>query len=437
MRLALLATLLATTTLPALADAVTYRGTLDGRDILVELVEAEDGPVGGRFAYIEEGADIPLDPAASPKDMIFLAEQSPCDGTNCTPNDDNDVDIPPRAATWGLYIEDGGATLRGTRTREGEKSKAINIELSEIGRRPFGPSEEATPYALHDRSIVLSYDFDQPFTADNAPYETALMSFPKVESRTETFAGSTVTYMVDPRTVFEFPRVTELADGSDPSVINARLEEFHNRTSLSALECLSFSYAGWGQSNFFSGQGGTLAGYEDETIEVSWLSPQLISWRESGSLYCSGAHPYNHIDIYNYDVTTGEKLDERAIIAAWVPREWNADPADTVDSAVAEADPDAYIWGPSIELLAFLRERMPLIDLFGDDPELLEACASDMALAERLTFRVSGPEELTFAISGAPHVASVCNGDLVAVPLADLGPFLADTAPRYFPSLVR
>lgn len=433
MRLALAALLLLSVT-PAFADAVTYKGTLGDRDIVVEIIEPSDGPVGGRFAYIDQGVDIPLDPAASPLGMHYFAEEGPCGETGCEPNADGVVDMMPQAAIWALTITDDGHTLYGTRTSDSKKATVEDVEIYEVGRRAL-TGDEPTPYGLHDRSNMLGYDMSQPLTPDNAAYETVLMSLPKVEGRRETYSrDSTITYLVDPRTKFEYPRVTSLQDGSDPTLINAKLEELQNRLSLSGLDCLSFVYAAWGQTNSSHFQGGHLADLDYENIQVSTLTPTLISWTQSGSLYCAGAHPYNHYDVYNYDVRTGEPLAEAAIFSAWVPRGYGS--MDVIDPAVVAANPDEYYyWGPSAELIEYVQANTDTGELFGDDPELLEACISDEAIADRLTFGFLPDDTVVFVVSGFPHAIGVCNGPLFSVPLADLRQFLAPTAKDYFPSL--
>ena len=432
MRLALafLASVIVT---PAFADAVTYGGTLDGRPILVELVEAADGPVGGRYTFPDTGGDIPLDPAASPEGMIYLAEEAPCGETDCVPDDNNVVDMPPRAATWGLTIGEGGKTLVGTRVLEGKKSKTVNVELFEIGRRELG-TDEPTPFGLHDRSAMLGFDWSLPFTAETAPYETALMAIEYEVGPVETTeGGSEYFYATDPRTKFPYPRVGMLSDGGDTSAINARLAEFQERLSLSAFDCLGFRYAAWGQSNNMYGFGGHLAEIDQENITVSALTINLISWVQAGSSYCMAAHPYNHYDVYNYDVRSGERIEEADIFAAWVARDYGS--MDPVDAELAAAEPDSYSWGPDQELIDYVRVHTDTAELYGDAPDLLEACTSDEAIADYLTFRVLPGDQIIFVLSGFPHVSSVCNGDLFAVPALEISGFLHAASENYFPSL--
>lgn len=434
MRLAFAALLLLSAT-PAFADAVTYKGTLGDREIVVEILEPSDGPVGGRFTYIDQGGDIPLDPAASPEGMYYFAEEGPCGETECVPNSEGVADMMPQVAIWGLDIVDGGATLMGTRTSQSKKATVQQVELHEVGRRAL-TTEEATPFGLHDRSAILSYDQTQPLTPENAAYESVLMSLPKVEGRRETYAhDTTITYMIDPRTKFEFPRITSLDDGSDPAIMNARLEEMQNRMSLSALDCLAFVYAAWGQSNDFSWAGGHLADIDYENIQVGNLTPNLISWIEGGSTFCTGAHPDNHYDVYNYNVRTGEPLLEQDIFSAWVPREYGSMDVVAAD-VVAAAGPDDYFsWGPSQDLINYVQANTDKAELYGDDAELLDACASDKALADNLTVRYLPDDQIMFVLSGFPHVIGVCNGDLFAVPALEISGFLKASAEDYFPSL--
>jgi hypothetical protein len=434
MRLAFAALLLLSVT-PAFADAVTYKGTLGEREIVVEIIEPADGPVGGRFAYIDQGGDIPLDPAASPDGMYYFAEEGPCGETACVPNSEGVADMPPRAATWALTILEDGRGLLGTRTSESKKAIVETVELEEVGRRAL-TTEEPTPFGLHDRSAILSYETDEPLTMDNAAYESVLFGLPKVEGRRQTFNhDTTISYMIDPRTKFEFPRITSLDDGSDPAVMNAKLEEMQNRMSLSALDCLAFVYAAWGQTNDFSYAGGHLADIDQENIEVGNLTPNLISWTQSGSTYCVGAHPYNHYDVYNYNVRTGEPLLDQDVFSAWVPREYGS--MDVVaDEVVAAAGPDDYFsWGPSQDLIDYVQANTDKVALYGGDQEMLDACATDEALADNLTVRYLPGDKIMFVLSGFPHVIGVCNGDLFAVDALDIGQFLHAGSENLFPSL--
>ena len=379
--------------------------------------------MGGRYAFPDEGKDIPLDPAASPEGMYYFAEEAPCGEGDCIANEDAVVDMPPYAATWGLTIGPDGS-LRGTRWRQGEKTKTINVELTEVARRPL-PADAATPQDLHMQMSILAYDPTGTLDETTAPYETRLLAgVDKTVLRTETLGGGDIQYVADPRTKFAFPRLLSLPDGGSSDAINTALANQHDRMNLAALDCLSLQYGAWGQSDLMGGAGGTLGDYDSETVEVSFLSASLISWTQSGSLYCAGAHPYNHVDVFNYDVRTGEPLDLRLIFSGWVPRDYMTE--EVVDTETALAKPEDYFWGPSAELADYVADKLQSADY---EPECIDP---DLMLTS-LSVRFTADGQATFVASGYPHVMSMCNGDLFSVPLAELKPFLAPTAEDYFP----
>jgi hypothetical protein len=413
---------------PALADAVTYRGTLGGQAIVVELTQPSDGAVAGRYAYRSQGADIPLQPRSSAGDVWVLAEEAPCGEDDCVAGDNGVVPDPPIGAIWTLTVSGGGQALTGTWAAEG-KSKALPIDLQKVGSRSLGDLQP-TPYDLHDRAAALAYDPSSPLTVEDAPYDALRLEADLVAGREQEMDGSIFTFVVDPRTEFAFPRIIALADGSDPAAANQALELRHRRMSLGALDCKSFVYGGFGRNTSFSGAGGTLGGYEDELVTLTYLSPKVISWTEAGSLFCTGAHPYNHIDNTNLDVVTGQQLDLSRVFSGWVPRAYGADPDDIADPDIARANPDGYHWGPDPALTDWvLAHRRP-------DP-FAEECGADDLVGQFLAIRFKAGDHAVFTLEGLPHAISACEEDLVTVPLADIPELLAPEAYELFPSLAK
>lgn len=179
--------------------------------------------------------------------------------------------------------------------------------------------------------------------------------------------------------------------------------------------------------------GGTLGDYDSEAVNLSYASPRLISWVQSGSLWCTGAHPYNHVDSYTFDIETGKPLDFSKVFSAWVPREWGAALDDVADDKAAAANPDGFYWGPSADLIAYVRDNVPS-DIF--DAELEAECMSPEAIAEHLDVRFADGNAAVFTLSGFPHVTSVCNGDLFSAPLDEVKQFLGKGAAEYFPGVL-
>jgi hypothetical protein len=427
--LVLLASLVAT---PAFADARTYIGKLGDRDIQVELTEPEDGAVVGRFTYSDDGADVPLLPVSVKGDIWTLHEEAPCAEGTCVADDNGVVADPPIAATWTLTAGGDRQVLTGSRVAEGGKSKTLAIELDFVAAHAI--EGEVSAFALHDRSAALSYDTTIKLDWDTAAYEMELVAVAHPHGEFIESNGVHYSYATDPRTGLSFPRLVLMT----PEVHSLweALETHFYRASLAALGCKAFRYGSYGVSEYFLGMGGHTAGYEDEQITLDYISPILASWRQEGSLYCQGAHPYNHLDNYTLDGRTGEPLDWRKVFSALVPRPWFSPPEDIVDIETALADPDSYTWGPNLDFIAFIQQRRDTT-LFAGEPELDEICASDQAIAEQLRFRVVGENEIMFTLSGFPHVSSVCNTDIFSATLDELAPFLAVTAKDYFPALAK
>ncbi|QQR38180.1 hypothetical protein [Devosia rhizoryzae] len=420
MRLALaLLPLLAT---PALADAVTYRGTVGSRDVVIELTEPSDGPVVGRFAFMDEGKSVPLRSEANTDTSFLLSEEGLCTPDICTFADDGTVTGVPTVAEWQLTLD--GSTLTGTRSGTG-KSKEQAIAAEEIGRRSL--SGEATTIALRENIYDSLFADVGPLDPAKVPYELAVADGPLVEDRRFVLGDAVVSMKIDPRTEFAFPHVLSFVTRADAAPIEAILGNEHAGLSISALDCLSSGYVGFG-ANEWSLDQASLGGYNEENVVLTYASPRLVSWYQAGSLFCGGAHPYNHIDSYTFDAQTGGLLDFSRIFLGWVPVDFEDN---VVDLETARANPDEIIWQPDDALIAFVREHLPP-ELATDDPELDEACYSEDAIRGQLDFRFEEGPNVVFTGSGFPHVIGVCNGDLFSMPLAELGDLLTPEAMTYF-----
>jgi hypothetical protein len=418
---------------PTLGDEVrTFVGTLNDREILVELTDGASGPIVGRYTYKDTGGDVPLLAVSHDGNAMTLHEEAPCEDA-CKTDDDGKAVDPPLAAVWELTYDAKAHAASGTRTTLDGKPKASALELSVVGARELEGSEILTPFDLHDRSAAMGFDDGVALDWSAAPYEMSLLDVEFDEGPDVALGDAMVRDVVDPRTSFAFPRVTSFADGSSVEVANAILAERHGRMNLSAFDCLAFRYASYGKGEYMEGTGGTLGDYDTEEVTLSYASPRLMSWVQSGSLWCSGAHPYNHIESYTVDLETGKPLDLAKVFSAWVPREWGAGIDEIADAEAAADNPDAYHWGPSAELVAYVRGNVPA-DVF--DENLAEECLTDEAIVDQLNIRFAEGDAVTFTLSGFPHVISVCNGDLFSAGLDEVKAFLAERASAYFPGVL-
>ena len=431
MRLAAIAVALLVTT-PAMAlDAITYKGTLGGLDILAELASPQSGALVGRYSYLSKGGDIPLDLMKGAEGAIRLAEEAPCTETTCIQDDDGNVADKPLGAIWTLKPSADGQTLTGTWTPQG-KGKPLPILLERIADRALPEGTEITPYGIYDSAFQLTYLGDAVFAPHTAPYEFAKMEVVMDAGPEQSLEGSTFRYVTDPRTKFEFPRVLELADGSLTNPVNEALEARHTLINFYAFDCMAQIYAGFGANQYAAGMAaGTLGDYDNESVELTYLSPTVMNWVESGSTFCTGAHPNNHSDTHILDVRTGEPFALAKVFKDWVATSNIADYDAAVDQSVAMDDPGHYLWTAGQALVDFAIERRAITD----DADFERECGIDELIASNLALRFAPGDAVIFTLEGLPHVNFACSEDLLTVKLSDIPQLLAPTASDYFPSL--
>lgn len=411
---------------PALAmEAITYKGTLGGTAIVLELTDPAAHPVVGRYSYMKVGGDIPLQ-AEQARQGIALTEEAPCAPGLCA-DDAGTVGNPPVGARWALRETADG--LAGTWT-SATNGKALPIVLVRLGSRTLPEGTEITPAGLRDSAMALTYGTAlRPL--DGSPYDSAKMAITYEAGPIEAIEGSQFRYVSDKRTRFAFPRVVDLADGSSPEPINAALTAAHSRINLYAFDCLAMAYAGFGASDQQLGGGqGTLGDYDGETVELHYLSPTLIDWTESGSTYCGGAYPNNHSSNFIFDVRTGTPLALSRVFSDWLASSNLNDYGAAVDQADAMESPQDYAWEAGQPLIDYVRANRST-----SDTEREAECGIDALIATNLGVRFEPGDTVVFMLEDLPHAIFACSDDLLSVPLADIPQLLAPGARDYFPAL--
>jgi hypothetical protein len=413
------------------AEAITYKGTLAGMPVVVELTDPADGPVVGRYSYLEHGVDIPLQAADTASGQVVLTEEAPCAEGLCPLDDDYELTSWPVAATWTLSIAADGA-VTGTWQAEG-KSKQLAVALHKVGQRTIPDGKEHTPAGLHDSAFEVFYQPNVAFSLETFPYDFIKMDVPLEQGPVETLDGSHFRYVTDPRTKFAFPRLFDLSDGGDVTAANTALARAHAGVNISAFDCLSQAYAGFGGRDDMLDMGiGTLAGYEDETVTVTYLSPTVTSWTESGSTFCAGAYPNNHEDISIIDTKTGQNFPLVRVFKDWVAVSNLADPRAPVDQAAALASPQDYRWKAGQKLIDYV-----IANNTTEDPSFEDDCGIDELIATNLGVRFLPGDKVVFDLQNLPHVIFACGEDLLTVKLADIPELLAPTAVDVFPGLAK
>ena len=244
MHRALLAAALALLASPALADAITYSGTLGEAPIVLELMSdptVDRLPPSGRYFYASKGADIPLTGMVRGKTKLQLAEDAICTETTCAVDDNGKLTKMQLNGMWVVEPSTDGTALIGTWTSM-DKTKSLPISLTKVGSRTL-PDDVSKISALPLLDIVMDFATGEtPITKEASPYDYLRMDVPQDKSKPETLEGSTFQYLSDPRTKFSFPTIVSLADGSDPAKANAYLQSQHWSLNADAFDCEARQY---------------------------------------------------------------------------------------------------------------------------------------------------------------------------------------------------
>ncbi len=428
---AALALCLAATPAVAYAEASIYEGTIGDKQIVVEFSD-EPSPgnteIFGRYFYVDQGVDIPLHAVKAQRSRLGLVEEVPCseEKKNCPNAQDETPGNPPLGAKWQLEVSEDRETLDGEFSLNGRN---LPVHLTIYGFRDFDAANGLQGFTNFANGLWYE---GTVLTPETSPYDDLKVTSLKLtEGEPIEMTGGSFRYVTDPRTKFQFPRIVNLSVG-DATVANQYLEQRHWKMNLDALWCVAQQYQGFGW-NGFNFDAGTLGWWDEETIDVAYLTPTIMSWTEGGSLSCGGAHPYNHYEFFNLDVSTGALLDLSHIFKGWIAKSYDNE---IVDLEVARATPGDYQWGPDEDLLAFVDAHRPTnAELGFTGGEAEDGCPIDELIASNLAIGFRGDDLVRFSMDGLPNVAVACGSDLYEAPITELRALLTPEAADYFPVL--
>lgn len=375
------------------APRTVYTGTLQGAgDIVLELdtEAAADGTLTGRYFYAKHGVDIPLQGTAKelfePKPR---QEGKPAD----------------QAASWQGTRDSKGYRGLWTDARSG---KQLRFDLKQVAQYDTEQLEKDRMQARASQVNLGDIDVQAGINATRAPYETLKLSGHAQPVGKEIGDGA-VAYRMwrDPRTKFSYPRLSRHPDAQVLQRTNTLLEQRHWQKSLGALGCMASAYTSDNPG------AGTLGGFDEEEVHVTWLSRALMTVTESGSLDCGGAHPYNHFEPYTYDLLRGEYLDWNRVFDAYVPgkRSFGGEKSPALLALVQQA----VKAGTTVEQ--------------SEDRPNLEDCAD--LWPDYLALGVQAPGALSLSVSGVGHSAGACLGTHASVPFTALAPYLKPGGKEY------
>ncbi|MGS1007022.1 hypothetical protein [Achromobacter anxifer] len=391
-----LSTLSLTATQACAAPRTVYTGTLQGAgDIVLELdTEASaNGTLAGRYFYARHGVDIPLRGTAKE-----LFEPKP-----------RQEGASAQAATWQGTRDANG--YRGLWT-DAVTGKQRRFDLKQVAQYDTEQLEKDRKQARANQVNLGDIDVQAGIDATRAPYETLKLAG-HAQPVGKEIGDGTVAYRMwqDPRTKFVYPRLSRHPDAQVLQRTNHLLEQRHWQKSLGALDCMASAYT----SN--NPGAGTLGGFDDEDVNVTWLSRALMTVTESGSLDCGGAHPYNHFEPYTYDLLRGEYLD------------WNR-----VFDAYAPGSKRSFGGEKSPALLGLVQQAVKagMDAQQSEERPNLEDCAD--LWPDYLALGVKAPGALSLSVSGVGHSAGACLGTHASVPFKALAPYLKPGGQAYLVS---
>jgi hypothetical protein len=388
------------------AERSVYQGTLEGAGVVVMELQSAENPKNyvGRYFYLRHGIDIPLSgPADALIEPTAMSEMN--DDERSRHNDGAAFYMP--AAVWQGRID--GKRFHGA-WKDERSGRTRSFDLKRIAS--YDP-DAVKPGAVEAVSEIIAGGIGSSVGGDvlidikQTPYEFLKLEKQSVPSGKIFGAGATGYQMWrDPRTKLEYPRLSRHPDAKVLSQVNRLLEQRHWQMNLAALECAATRYTDTGPA------AGTLAYYDEEMITVQFLSASLMSISESGSTYCSGAHPNNHYELATFDLIRGEYLDWNRIMHGYVPGEYGY---------AQESE----------KLVTFMEKaRSKQKYLTMTTPKEIENSCVDV-FPEYLALSFTAPNILSFNVSGIGHAMGVCLGPQIEVPFKDLKPLLKPEAKAY------
>ncbi|KWK31847.1 hypothetical protein WT77_03470 [Burkholderia stagnalis] len=392
------------------APRIVYQGTLQGAgEVVMELDSrpAADGAISGRYFYAQYGIDIPLQ--GKPAQLVEpLARADLPDDARAASRYGDHAGFDHAAATWRGTQDKGGYRGRWTDARSGKTRAFALRRVAEYDPDAVAPGAVEAVTDLIAGGVGSGIARGAEIDMKHAPYAALKLAGHAQPAGPEIGDGA-VGYRMwrDPRTQFMYPRLSRHPDPAVMTRVNRLLAQRHGQMNLAALECASTRYTDDGPA------AGTLGGYDDEHVTVTWLSPAVLGIVESGSTFCGGAHPDNHYDPVTFDLLHGTYLDWNRVIDASSPD----------GDGVPETSPAL------VRFITRLRDEakpgMPPTNGEGDSM----SCAD--VLPGYLAFEFDAPGKLSFSVSGIGHAMGACLGPQLDAPFAALTPILKPGGSRY------
>jgi hypothetical protein len=356
-----------------------YEGKLGSAKIRALLLEENTGA----YSYGQNAFDLGLHYDSAGPDVSFIESKVPqLQLDDIKGERSSDV-----SGTWQLRFDGQQATGVWTAPKGAKKKvKSAQITLKRIkSLREIG--EE---YAAFDEYHALwgqGLRFENPASG-------------------ETMNGVTIGMAADAVFKSKFPRYVSHPDAAKRDAINAMLIEEHRAAAINQRSCIQ------GARRFQVEEDSEELDFQVE-FKVTYASPTVISFVESGSAFCGGAHGNNYSVSHTFDLIKMDRLGAKRfdgdLEAGQFGRVFDFETAEKANA-----------------FTAFLNTRWNAAAAKpGPDDE--PSCATEeppMGATVALHFTKDG---LAITKTGYPHVMSVCiwqSYNPTVIPWADLKPYV-------------
>lgn len=255
-----------------------FEGTIGKAKVIVELnagaekSEYKGGYLeGARYSYLPKPFDINL--ILDEEGNVLRFTETLLQHGRFADEDDKKI-----TGKWSLSVN-GDAAIGTWTSPAGDKSLPISltrVDLLPVSEVPKDANPLPTTYETRWLETV---NFNDAGTA-------------------KTFGEVEVRFTKDSAFGIAFPVLGNFPDGNRKAKVNALLLTQHMKSVVEYRSCLNGVPQDWRQP-------------ETEpqfSYDVDYASPTLLSYTESGSVFCGGAHPSNYIKVRTFDLTAPAQI---------------------------------------------------------------------------------------------------------------------------------
>jgi hypothetical protein len=261
-----------------------FEGTLGKAKVLVELNAGEEKSdykggyrEGSRYSYLPKPRDINLILDAEGKTLSFTETSHP----HRVFADEEDKKITGR---WDIVVDAKGATGTWT-SATGDKTLPIALTRTDLLQNTVASSSYNQLAASYDALWLETVSFTDVGTA-------------------KTFGPVEVRFLQDSAFGTKYPVIGNFPDGNQKAKLNAMLLKQHLTSVASYRECFNGVPVDWSDP-------------ETELVlnfDITYATERLLSYTESGSVFCGGAHPNNFVNPQTFDLVALQAIGNNDII---------------------------------------------------------------------------------------------------------------------------